>query len=47
MQKMTSIAEWLFCITDSQRNWGFGLCYLYHVNNVVVLYYNLDHKNDN
>lgn len=23
------IAEWLLCITDKQRNWGFGLCYLY------------------
>ncbi|MBA5226617.1 MULTISPECIES: IS3 family transposase [Pectobacterium] len=23
------IAAWLLRITDSQRNWGFGLCYLY------------------
>lgn len=23
------IADWLVRITDSQRNWGFGLCYLY------------------
>lgn len=23
------IADWLLRITDSQRNWGFGLCYLY------------------
>lgn len=23
------IADWLIRITDSQRNWGFGLCYLY------------------
>jgi putative transposase len=23
------IAEWLMRVTDSQRNWGFGLCFLY------------------
>jgi len=23
------IADWLIHITDSQRNWGFGLCFLY------------------
>ena len=23
------IAEWLVRLTDNQRNWGFGLCYLY------------------
>ena len=23
------IADWLIRITDSQKNWGFGLCYLY------------------
>ncbi|KFX10030.1 transposase, partial [Pectobacterium parvum] len=23
------IADWLLRITDSQRNWGFGLCFLY------------------
>ena len=23
------IADWLLRITDSQKNWGFGLCYLY------------------
>ena len=23
------IADWLIRITDSQRNWGFGLCFLY------------------
>ena len=23
------IADWLILITDSQRNWGFGLCSLY------------------
>lgn len=22
------IADWLLRITDSQRNWGFGLCFL-------------------
>jgi hypothetical protein len=25
----STIADWLVRITDSQRNWGFGLCYLY------------------
>ncbi|SQC91439.1 Transposase [Cedecea neteri] len=24
-----AIADWLLRITDSQRNWGFGLCFLY------------------
>ena len=23
------IADWLIRITTNQRNWGFGLCYLY------------------
>lgn len=23
------IANWLLCITQNQRNWGFGLCFLY------------------
>jgi putative transposase len=23
------IAEWLIRVTESQRNWGFGLCFLY------------------
>jgi putative transposase len=23
------IADWLLRVTDSQRNWGFGLCFLY------------------
>ena len=23
------IANWLICITNNQRNWGFGLCFLY------------------
>ena len=23
------IADWLLRITDNQRNWGFGLCFLY------------------
>ena len=25
----TLIADWLLGLTQSQRNWGFGLCYLY------------------
>lgn len=25
----TLIAEWLLCITQSERNWGFGLSFLY------------------
>ena len=25
----TRIADWLLCITQNQRNWGFGLCFLY------------------
>jgi putative transposase len=28
-QENQRIADWLVRITDSQRNWGFGLCYLY------------------
>lgn len=23
------IADWLLCLTDTHRTWGFGLCYLY------------------
>lgn len=23
------IADWLMCLTHNQRNWGFGLCFLY------------------
>jgi putative transposase len=23
------IADWLIRLTDNQRNWGFGLCFLY------------------
>jgi putative transposase len=23
------IADWLLRLTDNNRNWGFGLCYLY------------------
>ena len=23
------IADWLVCLTHNQRNWGFGLCFLY------------------
>ncbi|MBB5200380.1 transposase InsO family protein [Glaciimonas immobilis] len=25
----TVIADWLVCLTSNQRNWGFGLCFLY------------------
>lgn len=28
-EENTVIADWLLRITDSQKNWGFGLCYLY------------------
>jgi hypothetical protein len=24
-----AIATWLIKLTDNNRNWGFGLCYLY------------------
>ena len=27
------IARWLMCLTDNNRNWGFGLCFL-HLRNV-------------
>ena len=27
------IAQWLLCLTDNNRNWGFGLCFL-HLRNV-------------
>lgn len=33
------IADWLLRITDSQRNWGFGLCFLY-LRNVKGLRFN-------
>lgn len=23
------IADWLICLTENRRNWGFGLCFLY------------------
>jgi len=26
------ITDWLVRLTDNNRNWGFGLCYLYHIN---------------
>ena len=29
MPKNQQIADWLICLTHNQRNWGFGLCYLY------------------
>lgn len=35
------IADWLMRITDSQRNWGFGLCFLYLRN---VKGFRFDHK---
>lgn len=35
------IADWLLRITDSQRNWGFGLCFLYLRN---VKGFRLNHK---
>jgi len=28
-EENTVIADWLLRITDGQRNWGFGLCFLY------------------
>lgn len=34
-----AIADWLLRITDSQRNWGFGLCFLY-LRNVKGLRFN-------
>ncbi len=35
------IAEWLVRLTDNQRNWGFGLCFLYLRN---VRGYGWNHK---
>lgn len=35
------IADWLVRLTDNQRNWGFGLCYLYLRN---VKGYRWNHK---
>ncbi len=29
------IAEWLLRLTENQRNWGFGLCFLY-LRNVMA-----------
>ncbi len=34
-----AIADWLIRITDSQRNWGFGLCFLY-LRNVKGFHFN-------
>ncbi len=28
-QENTEIADWLAQLTHNQRNWGFGLCFLY------------------
>jgi putative transposase len=27
--KIAEIADWLIRLTQWQRNWGFGLCFLY------------------
>ena len=35
------VAEWLMRLTDNQRNWGFGLCFLYLRN---VKGYGWNHK---
>jgi hypothetical protein len=35
------IADWLVRLTTSERNWGFGLCYLYLRN---VKSFNWNHK---
>jgi len=35
------IADWLIRLTDNQRNWGFGLCFLYLRN---VKQYRWNHK---
>ena len=29
MPRTSEIADWLVRLTDNQRNWGFGLCFLY------------------
>src|SRR5690606_5776189 len=34
-----AIADWLIKLTHNQRNWGFGLCFLY-LRNVKGLKYN-------
>lgn len=36
-----AIANWLIRLTNNQRNWGFGLCYLYLRN---VQHYQWNHK---
>jgi putative transposase len=33
------IAQWLLHLTDSQHNWGFGLCYLF-LRNVKMFVWN-------
>ncbi len=33
------IAEWLLRLTENQRNWGFGLCFL-HMRNVKGFLWN-------
>lgn len=30
------IADWLLRLTHDQRNWGFGLCYLYLLTSKVL-----------
>lgn len=37
----TELADWLIRLTNNQRNWGFGLCYLYLRN---VKGYRWNHK---
>ena len=36
-----AITDWLLCLTGAQRNWGFGLCYLYLRN---VKHFKWNHK---
>jgi len=35
------IADWLLCLTQTYRNWGFGLCFLYLRN---VKHFTWNHK---
>lgn len=39
--KNAEIADWLLRLTSAQRNWGFGLCFLYLRN---VKYFKWNHK---
>lgn len=40
-EENTKIADWLIRLTDNQRNWGFGLCFLFLRN---VKGYKWNHK---